>query len=242
MKTWRVMLGAMAFLVALAPSAFAEEPKPWKANLEFSYLQTGGNTSSKSFLLAGKGERLLTRAKLTGEFLALYGEKAGVASDKNWMGRMKYDRYFSDRFYGYVAETVDRNTLKGITIRYGTQVGAGYDVIKTTTDILKGEAGLGYIRENPITPFDDLGYVNARAFGQYEHAFTDKTRFTQTVEYLPSLKESKDYVVSEETAFVTNLMGNLAFKVSYAVSYDNLPPPTFFKTDRLFKTALLYTF
>lgn len=50
----------------------------------------------------------------------------------------------------YVSETVDRNTLKGIEIRYGTQVGAGYDFINRP---LKGEVGLGYIRENPITPF-----------------------------------------------------------------------------------------
>lgn len=242
MKRRHVVLSATAFAVAFASASFAEEPKLWKANLEFSYLQTGGNSSAKSFLFAGKGERSLPRAKLTGEFLALYGEKAGVASDKNWLGRLKYDRFLSDRFFVYVSETVDRNTLKGIEIRYGTQVGAGYDFIKTKTDLFKGEVGLGYIRENPITPFDDLGYANARAFGQYEHAFTDKTRFTQTVEYLLSLKEQKDYVVTEESSFVTNLMGNLAFKVSFAVMYDNLPPPTFYKTDRLFKTALLYTF
>jgi hypothetical protein len=41
---------------------------------------------------------------------------------------------------------------------------------------------------------------------------------------------------------VSNLAGGLALKMSYAVAYDNLPPPGFFKTDRLFKTTLLYTF
>jgi putative salt-induced outer membrane protein YdiY len=242
MKRRIVALSVTAFAVGLAPASVAEEPKPWKGNLEFSYLRTGGNTSSESLLFAGKGERSLTRAKLTGEFIGLYGEKSGIASDKNWQGRLKYDRFFSDRIFAYVSETVDRNPLKGIEIRYATQVGAGYEFIKTPTDILTGEIGLGWVRENPVTPFDDRGYANARAFGQYEHAFTDKTRFTQTVEYLPSLKESKDYIVNEETALVTNLMGSLAFKVSYSVSDDNLPPPTFFKTDRLFKTALLWTF
>jgi putative salt-induced outer membrane protein YdiY len=48
--------------------------------------------------------------------------------------------------------------------------------------------------------------------------------------------------VKEESAFVSNLVGGFALKVSYAVAYDNLPPPGFVKTDRLLKTALLYSF
>jgi putative salt-induced outer membrane protein YdiY len=137
---------------------------------------------------------------------------------------------------------VERNTLKGIEFRYITQVGLGYDFIKTASDTLKGEAGAGYVRENPVDPFSDRGFPTARLFGQYDHAFAEKTRFVQTVEYLPSLEEKKDYLINEESAFVTNLAGGFAFKVSFSIAYDNLPPPNFSKTDRLFKTALLYTF
>ncbi len=242
MTTWKIAAGFVGLAATSVPCAFAEDARPWKANLELSYLQTGGNTDSKSFLVGGKGERTLANAKLSGEFLAMYGETDGVATDKNWFGALKYDRYVSDRFYAYLAERVDRNVLNGIEVRYSTQTGAGYDIIKTTTDLLKAEVGFGYVRENPISPFHDVGFVNARAFGLYEHAFAEKTRFTQTVEYLPSLKDNDDYLFKEESAFVSTLAGGLALKISYAVAYDNLPPPAFFKTDRLFKTALLYTF
>lgn len=224
------------------PGGMAQEAKPWKANLELSNLQTEGNTDSTSLLFGGRGERTLTAAKLSGEFLAMYGEKAGAASDRNWFGALKYDRYVTERLFAYLAERVDRNVLNGIEIRYATQAGVGYDVIKTPSDLLKAEAGFGYVRENPISPFHDVGYVNARAFGLYEHAFAEKTRFTRSVEYLPSLKERKEYIVKEESAFLSSLAGGFALKVSYAVAYDNLPPPGFVKTDRLFKTALLYTF
>jgi putative salt-induced outer membrane protein len=236
------IFGILAAALLSAPVASAQEAPLWKGNIELSYLDTGGNTNSQTFLVAGKGEYLLDHAKVSGEFAALYGEKSGVALDKSWMGKLKYDRYLVDGVFAYGLEAVDRDVLKGIEIRYNTQVGLGYEFIKTPTDLLKGEVGGGYVRENPVAPFDDRGFPTARAFAEYDHSFRETTRFAQTVEYLPSLKESEDYLFSEESAFITNLMGNLAFKVSYTIKYDNLPPPTFLKTDRLFKTSLLYTF
>ncbi|TAJ98409.1 MAG: DUF481 domain-containing protein [Candidatus Manganitrophaceae bacterium] len=229
-------------LVGVAKPLAAQETPPWKGNLELSYLNTSGNTHSETFVAAGKAERTFAVSKLSGEIKAIYGEKDNVASDKSWMGILKYDRNITEYTYGFLSESVERNTLKGIEIRSITLAGLGHYFIKTPSDTLKGEVGLGYTRENPISPFDDRGFPTARLFGGYVHSFTDKTRFEQTVEYTPNLKEAKDYLINEESAFITNLMGNLAFKVSYAVLYDNLPPPGFGKYDRLFKTALLYTF
>lgn len=153
MNRWRIVAGVVGLAVMWDPGGMAQEAKPWKANLELSNLQTEGNTDSTSLLFGGRGERTLTAAKLSGEFLAMYGEKAGAASDRNWFGALKYDRYVTERLFAYLAERVDRNVLNGIEIRYATQAGVGYDVIKTPSDLLKAEAGFGYVRENPISPF-----------------------------------------------------------------------------------------
>jgi putative salt-induced outer membrane protein len=238
-----ICLAAVLFLpMVIAVPLYAQEEPPWKGNLEFSYVETSGNTSSETFVVAGKAERTFSASKWSAEIKALYGKKEEITSDKSWMGTLKYDRNITERTYGFLSETVERNTLKGIEVRYTSLAGLGYYFVKTPTDVLKGEAGLGYTRENPIAPLNDRGYPTARLFGGYSHSFTEKTRFEQTVEYLPNLKEGDDYLINEESAFITNLMGNLAFKISYAVFYDNEPPAGFGKYDRLFKTALLYTF
>lgn len=228
--------------IAVAVPLYAQEESPWKGNLEFSYLETSGNTNAETFVTAGKVERTFTASKLSGEMRALYGKNEGVTSDKAWIATLKYDRNITERTYGFLSESVERNTLKGIEVRYITLAGLGHYFIKTPADTLRGEVGLGYTRENPVAPLDDEGFPTARLFGGYSHSFTEKTRFEQTVEYMPSLKEGDDYLINEESAFITNLMGNLAFKISYAVLYDNQPPEGFGKYDRLFKTALLYTF
>lgn len=242
MRHWVRVVGLMGLVVTWATPSLGQETGLWKGNLELSYLQTGGNTNSKTLAAGGKAERAFARAKLTGEFLAIYGEKEKVASDKNWMGRLKYDHFVSSRAFAYLAETVERNVLKGIEVRYTTQVGMGYEFIKTPSDLLKGEVGFGYIRENPISPLHDHGYMTGRVYGEYGHAFDDKTRFLQTAEYLPGLKGGEGFLFKEESSLIANLMGNFALKVSYAVMYDSEPPVGFFKTDRLFKTSLLYTF
>ncbi len=242
-----MVVGLMGLVVASASPSFGQEasaqaPDLWKGNLELSYIQTGGNSESRTLAAAGKAERMFDRNKLTGEFSAIYGEKERVASDKAWMARGKYDHFVSPRAFAYLSETFERNVFKGVEIRYTTQAGMGYEFIRTPSDLLKGEAGFGYIRENPISPLDDLGFLSGRLYGGYEHAFEEKTRFLQTVEYLPAVEKGEGFLFREESSLVANLIGNFALKVSYAVYYDSEPQPGFFKTDRLAKTSVLYTF
>src|SRR5581483_7692331 len=233
---------AVLMLLLFAAPLLAQETLPSKGSLELSYLETSGNTQSQSFLFSGKGERVWSDSKLEGEVKALYGKKNDVTSDKSWMGRLKYDEKITARTYAFLSETTDRNVLKGIEIRYISMLGGGYYFIKDMVDTLKGEAAAGYTRENPVAPFPDRGFPTARLSGEYVHVFAEKTRFEQNIEYLPNLKEAKDFLFNEESAFITALTGDLAFKISYAIAYNNLPPPTFYKTDRLFKTSLLLTF
>lgn len=234
----------LILLVLLFQTApiYAEELDPFKGNLEFSYLDTSGNTDSTTFATSGKWERTFPDSKWTGEAAALYGKREGLTSDKNWLLRLKYDRNISDLTYGFLMGSAERNVLKGIEIRYTLQTGLGHYFIKTERDLLKGEVGLGYLRENQVSPFPDNGYPTARLFGEYNHSFSQVTRFTQTAEFLFNLERGSDYLFNEESAFITNLMNRLALKVSYAIAFDHLPPPGFTKTDRLFKTALLLTF
>lgn len=233
---------SLILFILVASPLFAQGIPPSKGSLEFSYLETSGNTNSQSFLLAGKGEQAWENSKLEGEVKALYGKKNDVTSDKSWMLRLKYDENITELTYSFISEVVERDVLKGIEIRSISMLGLGHYFLKNETDTFKGEVSAGYTRENPVAPFPDRGFPVARLFGGYVHTFAEKTRFEQTAEYLPNLKEAKDYLVNEESAFITSLMGNLAFKISYAIFYDNLPPPTFHKTDRLFKSSLLMTF
>ena len=241
----------VTLFLCMASGAIAEEEIGWNGNLGLAYLQTDGNTESQTLSLDAKVQRSFSQAKLTAEGKGLYGKKEGETTEKSWIASLKYDQNVTDRTYLYALETVDRNTLKGIEFRFNHQGGLGHYFIKTEKDTLKVEIGAGYVSEHqiivdPLDPLmkikDENGYPSARAFGEYSHVFTETTRFEQTVEFLPNLKETEDYMINEESALITNLFGQFALKVSFSVTFDHLPPEGFKKSDRLFKTALLYTF
>ena len=228
--------------IVTGPACADEPPPPWKGSVGLAYLETSGNSSSKTFSSELKIERNFSSSKLTLQGSAMYAESNDVTSDENWFGSLKYDWNLTQRSYLYLGQRTERNTFQGIEFRYTYQAGLGYYLLNSPENVLKAELGAGYTHEDQVNPFPDRGFPSARVFGGYTYNFTDKNRFDEWVEYLPSLKEKKDYLINEETAVITNLVGSFALKVSFTVQYDNLPPPDHEKSDRTFKTALLYTF
>lgn len=224
------------------------EENTWKGNIEGSYLQTDGNTETQAFAAAGKIEKEFTWARIMAEGRGLYGKSGDVTTDRNWFGSLKYDQKLTPRTYVFALETIERNVPIGIKIRYVHQGGLGIFLIKTGSDTLKIEAGAGYVNEVPVDPFPRRGFGTARGFAEFIHSFSKTSRFEQRVEYLPNLTDGEDYLINEESALITNLFGQFALKASFLVVFDNVPPkttagtPGYQKSDRTFKTALIYTF
>jgi putative salt-induced outer membrane protein YdiY len=73
--------------------------------------------------------------------------------------------------------------------------------------------------------------------------FTEKTKFSQGLEYLQSLKESDTWKLISETALITSLTDILALKIAYTVFYNNDPRPSALKkTDTIFATSMVISF
>jgi len=116
-------------------------PLPWKVSLEFSYLETSGNTNTSALMVAGKGEYDFSDSKILGEGKGLYGRSNDVTSEKSWFLRAEYDYNLSERTVAFLIQSAERDTLKGIEGRYISQAGIGHYFVKTHTDELKAEAG-----------------------------------------------------------------------------------------------------
>jgi len=107
---------------------------------------------------------------------------------------------------------------------------------------MAGGAALANYVSDTYTDATDRDYPEGRAFGKYTYAFTDKTRFSQSVEFLDDLKDTAKYRLNSETAIITSLGGNLSLKTSYLVGYVREPvPDTLEKTDSLVLVTLVLT-
>jgi len=94
---------------------------------------------------------------------------------------------------------------------------------------LLGEGGLNYAYEDYTDPEEDNEqFLEGRLFGKYEWAFTEKTKFSQSLEYLQGFNDMNMWKLNSESALVTLLTDILALKVSYSIFYNN--PIRFFTT------------
>lgn len=109
---------------------------------------------------------------------------------------------------------------------------------------LKFEIGADYTYEDYTDALEDnRQFLEGRLFGKYEWAFTEKTKFSQGLEYLQSLEDSATWKFNSITALITALTDILALKISYSVLYNNDPRPSGLeKTDTLFTTSLVFSF
>ena len=237
---WTILLLSCVTVTTLPGLVLGAET--WDGNLEFSYLETSGNSETRTLAGAGKAKRTFRFTKITGEAKGLYGNSEGTTTEQSWWTSLKAERNLTDRSSVFLLETAERDTLKGIELRNTHQSGLSYYFIQNSSYTLKGEAGAGYVQENPVDPFPNRGFPTARLFAEYGHSFAEDTRFEQMAEYLPSLKERRDYLIREESSLTTHLVASFALRLSFAITYDNFPPLNFEKTDRLFLTSLLYTF
>jgi putative salt-induced outer membrane protein len=209
--------------------ALAEDGKIWKDQAELSYIQTGGNTevtnlSAKNLLTYQATEKI----KFDWSALALFAETevdgSKEKSAERYATELRMEYSLTERFYTLAYGGWLRDEFAGIDDRYYIGPAVGYKFLIGPKHFLSAEAGVDYVKEDYVDNTDD-DYMRGRAFGQYAFALTEKTRFSQSLEYLHAFDNSDNYNINSETALITALSDKLSLKTSYVVNYDNEPVP-----------------
>jgi putative salt-induced outer membrane protein YdiY len=231
-----------ACLAAVPPSALrAQEGDSITVTTDLGFVDAGGNTDVTTFNV---GEELLATFGAWGlkqTFGVVYGRTDGVVSTSLWRASVRGDRSVGGRAGVYVIGAFDRNTFAGISRRFEEGAGVVVRALDSPENRLEFEGGGGYTQQRSTTDERDT-FASARAAGTYRRSFSEASHAQLTTEVLPNLEESEDLRVNGAAEVVAPLAQSLAFKVSYVVRFDNLPEPTFQKTDRIFTVGLQITF
>lgn len=223
--------------------ATAEETKKLKDEAELSYVETGGNTELTSF----SAKNLLTwqasdDIMLEWLLAALYGESNDDKIAERYATDLKFQYSFTERLYALVHGGWAKDEFAGIENRYYVGPALGLQVLTGPTHLLQTEAGVDYVKEEYTDDSDD-DFPRGRLFAKYEFVLTEKTRFSQSGEYLHDFEDGDQYQVNSETAVITALSDALSLKTSYVVAYDNDPiPEDLEKTDTMLAVTLVVNF
>jgi putative salt-induced outer membrane protein len=240
----RLSLVSLMLTVLISPLiARAEDApkKPWKDSAELSYMNTTGNTQTRS--TAGKNTYGYDWAKTTLEVICggLSSKNNGVKIAEKYYANEKMTYRYYGKNYAYERFAWDRDPFAGFDQRYDSSVGLGRELLSKPKDVLILELGGGYTNEQrTVTGVND--FVSGRAYSKYTHSFTGAAYFSQDAEYIANFTHSDDYRFNAETALMATLTNKLGLKISYQINFVNKPPEGKVKTDTQTGVALVANF
>jgi putative salt-induced outer membrane protein YdiY len=234
----------------------ADQKETSELKLSAGGLLASGN--SRSFAATGSGTLRLRRQlnEYSANIAANYGRSAPTPADdmrtsvSNVQGRIRYDRFLSEHWSLFVAQSARKDRFQGLELRLNFDPGLAYYIFDEDKHRLWAEAGydLQYdIRENAAlraatTPLDKTETRHsARGFVGYENNLNEVLRLTTGVEYIQSVQQSKNWRLNWDTGLTSAISNSFSFATTFSLRYDNNPLTGVRKTDTVTALNLVYT-
>jgi putative salt-induced outer membrane protein YdiY len=192
------------------------------------YLDTESvaRTRDNRFTIGGRGART---------------QDQDVTIESNWLGYLKYDHFFSKKWYGYTNGNFENDRFKDIRLRTTLGLGNGYQFLETEKTNLSLEGGLTYVNTDFIVAQDDA-YPAARWAVKFDHRlFNSKLQFFHAHEAYVGLDDARKTFVRSQTGLRVPLMDKLNATAQYNVDWDNTPTDGAVRTDKTLLLTLGYT-
>jgi len=240
-----IALYTLAIWLMLCTSLFAAEntDKKWSDEAELSYVDTSGNTELLSLSAKNKlGYQITDRLSGEWNLSALYGEVDGDKIAERYGTDVRLDYDFTDRLYAAGIAGWLKDEFAGIDHQIYIGPAVGYKFLLGPKHFLNGEAGVEYVKED-YTNDEKENFMQGRLYGLYEFLLTEKSKFSQSLEYLHNFEDANNYNANSITAVITSLSDTFSIKTSYEVYYDNeTVPDSLEKTDTILSVALVVNF
>jgi len=229
----------LAIWSAMPAVVFAQENK-WQDEAELSYVNTSGNTDVLSLSAKNKlTYQFSDRLSGLWDVRALYGKTDGDKNAERYATEIRLDYGLTERVYIAGIGGWLQDEFAGIDERLYLGPALGYKFIIGPKHFFSAEAGLEYVIENYTNNSDD-DFIRGRALGLYEFLLSEKSKVTQSIEYLYDFDNSDNYNINAVTALITSLSDTFSIKTSYEIHYDNEPvPDSLDETDTILSVALV---
>lgn len=217
----------------------------WVFKGDFSAVFARGNAESATFGIGATAHRKWERDELKFEagFVrvatgTIVRRAVGTEGDftverdvttattaENMFARGRYDRKFSDRWFGYTAGDWNRNTFAGIESRFVVALGAGTQWIDTDRTEFHTDYALTWTFQQDVVENPDLAtsFGGLRLGYDFRQDLTSTTEFTSRLVFDQNLDETDDRRVEWGNALTVDINDILALKPSLLLQWRNLP-------------------
>jgi putative salt-induced outer membrane protein YdiY len=223
-----------------------ELPK-WHGNVTAGgYLQSGnldraGASISAELLRKTENDRIKFR------YLFNYGEEDDEVTTRNHYGEVKYDYFFTKKFFGFVGTELLNDKFNDTKLKTFVGPGIGYQLWDDSVKSLLFEAGLSYFNWDRYEGQDEDG-ISGRLGFDFRYNIFKWLAFTDRYVLYPTIGEGGIYFWRNEAALniplgeIPSLAGRWSLKFANIIDFNSDPAPGFKKTDVQWIGALQFSF
>ncbi len=223
-----------------------ELPK-WHGNVAAGgYLQSGnidraGGSFSAEALRRTENDRFKLR------YIFNYAQDHDEVTTRNHYGEMKYDYFFTKKFFGFVGIELLNDKFNDTKLKTFVGPGIGYQLWDDPIKSLLFEAGFSYFNWNRYEGQDTDG-ISARLGFDFRYNIFKWLSFTDRYVLYPTIGEGGIYFWRNEAALniplgeIPSLGGRWSLRFANIIDYNSSPAPGFKRTDIQWIGALQFSF
>ena len=211
----------------LANSLIMAAQTPLTTHTELGYIETDGNTKTKTFNLDAKAKKSFDKHVFNALIDAQYASDSTNGPEneiKNkYLAELNYDYQLDDRFsFNYLAGYKE-DKFSSFINQYYTGPGAKYKAIVSEKQNLSLEASALYAADNynnsPAVTKDNDSYAAYRVQGLYDLQVLENLKFNQEVSMRGSVEDTQNYFVYSKSVLTSKLSDMFSAGLSYKIDY-----------------------
>ena len=235
------MIPSTLFIIACLAGggAWAAPGSTWKGNAELGLLTTHGNTNTKNISAKFKAVNDRDQWRHTFKAEALNSSEQGGTTAERYFVSGKSDLKLSEKSYAFGRLTYENDRFSGYDHRTTETLGYGRNIIKHDTLTLDLEAGPG-ARQSKETASGKNQYEGLiHVAGNLEWKVSDSSTFSEDLS--SDIGSKTGTVTKSVTALKSQIVGNLASKISFTAKYSSQVPAAVTKLDTETAVTLVYS-
>jgi putative salt-induced outer membrane protein YdiY len=216
-------------------------PVKWHGSINAGGSLQTGNTTRNSASVAASARRKGEDDRFSLDFLFNYASDSGTTSARNTYGGLKYDYFFTKKFYSYLAVNLLNDEFQDLQLRTTAGPGVGYQLWDDPVKALGIEGGFTYVWEQHYNnPNKD--YAAARLAADFRYQIFKLLGFTDYIQIYPSLDYGGQYTLRNEAALISPLGSGWALRLANIWQRNSDPDPGLVRDDFTTILSLQYSF
>jgi putative salt-induced outer membrane protein YdiY len=216
-------------------------PANWAGSITIGANSQTGNTHTNGASVAFRASRKTDKERFSLGYQFNYAHENNAVTVRNHYGFLKYDYFFTKRFYGYLGTEFLSDTFRDLKLRIAVGPGVGYQIWDDEIKSFSVEGGLSYVNEIHKEGKDD-DFLTVRLGSDFRYKIAAFLIFSDELILYPRLDYIGRYLLHNEARLAAPVGSGWALRLANILDRDSNPPPETKKNDIQWILGLQYSF